>query len=368
MENKIKIACIFNYAPHYRHSIYHLMAKELHCDFYFGANLPNGQKIKKMDLSSLPGFKKESKVFKLRYMWQCNVVRQAFKNYQIYILTGQATISNIVFMFFAKLLKKKVFLWTHGFKKLEEGKRFYVRFFFKNATGFFLYGNYGKKMMIEYGIPEDRLHVINNSLGYDRQLKVRTKLTSSKIYVERFNNNDPVIIFSGRLISDKKLDYLLESQKQLLNENPFNLVLVGDGPETARLKQIADESGLNDRVWFYGACYDEEVIGDLLYNATLTVSPGNVGLTVIHSMMYGTPVLAHNNTENQGPEYEAVIQGKTGLLFEEDDVEDMSSNIKKWITEFTDREAVRKRCFGVIDDYYNPYYSIDVMKRAINAL
>lgn len=369
MEKKSKkIACIFNYAPHYRHSIYHLMAKELNCDFYFGVNLPDGQKIKKMDLASLPGFKKESKVFKLRYQWQCNVVVQAFKNYQVYILTGHATISNIVFMFFAKLLKKKVFLWTHGFKKLEDGKRSYVRFFFQNATGYFLYGNYGKKMTIEYGIPEDRLFVINNSLDYDRQLKVRNKLTSSKIYVERFKNNDPVIIFTGRLLSGKKINYILDAQKKLLTENPFNLVLVGDGPETTNLKRIADELGLASRVWFYGACYDEEILGDLLYNATLTVSPGNVGLTAIHSMMYGTPVLSHDDVSLQMPEFETIKQGETGLLFNEDDVEDMASNIKKWIINFSDREAVRNKCFGVIDDYYNPYYSIGVMKRAINAL
>lgn len=363
-QNKKKIACIFNYAPHYRHSIYHMMAKEFGCDFYFGANLPNGQKLKKMDFKALPGFKKESKLFKFRYEWQCNVVIQAFKGYKIYILTGHPTLSNIALMAFAKLFNKKVFLWTHGFKKLEEGKHPLLRFFFKNAE-YFLYGNYGKKMMAEYGIPEDRLHVIYNSLDYDRQLEVRKKLTSKTLYAERFKNNDPVVIFSGRLLENKKIEMVMDVQKKLASTCPFNLVLVGDGPQQSQLEQTAQQLDLGDRVWFYGPCYDEDTLGDLFYNAALTVSPGNIGLTAIHSMSYGTPVLTHDNFVTQMPEFETVIPGKTGLLFKEDDIEDLASNIKNWFTNFSDRELVRQNCFSVIDDHYNPYFSLSVIKKAL---
>ena len=369
METRNKIACIFNYAPHYREAIYHLMAQELHCDFFFGANhLPSGEQLKKMNFVSLPGFKKESRVFKLRYVWQCNVVWQAFKGYQIYILTGSPTLSNIVFMFFAKILKKKVFLWTHGLKTLEEGKHPLLRLFFQSATGYFLYGNFGKAKMLKYGVPESRLFVINNSLDYDRQLEVRKKLVSSDVFKNRFKNDDPVIVFAGRLLKYKKMEMVLDAQKILSSECPFNLVLVGDGPEETQLKYKADEMGLTDRVWFYGACYDEKKLGSLFYNATLTVSPGNVGLTAIHSMMYGTPILSHNKIEHQMPECEAIRQGETGLLFEEDDVADLASKIKGWFSNSASRGIIRQKCFSVIDDYYNPYYSVKVMKQAINGL
>ncbi len=361
-----KIACIFNYAPHYRKSIYNLMAKEFGCDFYFGANLPSGQQLKKMDFKALPGFKSESKVFRFRYEWQCNVVLQVFKDYETYILTGHPSLSNIVFMGLAKLLNKKVFLWTHGLKKLEEGKHPLVRFFFDNATGYFLYGNYGKEMMSKYGIPEERLFIINNSLDYDRQLEVRKELDPSTLYTERFKNNDPVIIFAGRLQSEKKLHYIFEAMKKLMSELPLNFILVGDGPLRAQLGRQAEQLGLNDRVWFFGACYDEKLLGDLFYNATLTVSPGNIGLTAIHSMMYGTPVITHDAFSHQGPEFEAVKYRETGLLFNEDEVEDLTSKIKDWITNFVDREGVRHKCYSIVDDYYNPYYSLKIIKKAVN--
>ncbi len=365
--NRSRIVCIFNYAPHYRKSIYNLMAKEFCCDFFFGFNLPNGGQLKKMDLASLPGFKKESKVFRFHnYIWQCNVFQQAFKGYQIYVLTGNPSISNIFLLALVKIFRKKVFLWMHGLKNIKEGKHPLVRFFFQNATGYFLYGNYGKEMMIKYGIPENRLFVINNSLDYDRQLEVRNHLTLNSIYVEKFKNNDPVLIFTGRLQGEKKINYLLEVQRKLELECPFNLVLVGDGPEEAKLRQIVDELRLSNRVWFYGACYDEKVLGELFYNATLTVSPGNVGLTAIHSMMYGTPVLTHDNSEHQGPEYEAVKQGETGLFFKENDKFDLSEKIKFWIQTYQNRNEIRRRCFDMVDNFYNPYYQIKIMKQIID--
>ncbi len=361
-----KIACIFNYAPHYRKSIYTLMANELGCDFFFGKNLAGGQQLRKMDLKALPGFKKESKVFQFRYEWQCNVVPQVFKGYEFYILTGHPSLSNIAFMVFAKLFNKKVFLWTHGLKKLENGEHPLIRFFFDNATGYFLYGNYGKEMMSKYGIPDERLFVVYNSMDYDRQLEVRKKLVTNSIFSERFKNHDPVIIFTGRLQSEKKIHYIFEAMKVIMSECPLNLVLVGDGPLLTELRQQANQFGLIDRVWFFGACYEEEVLGNLFYNATLTVSPGNVGLTAIHSMMYGTPVITHDNFLHQGPEFEAVKSGKTGLLFKEGDATDLTSNIKKWVTCFVDREAIRRNCSSVIDSFYNPHYSLEVIKKAIN--
>ena len=126
--------------------------------------------------------------------------------------------------------------------------------------------------------------------------------------------------------------------------------------------------GLTDRVWFYGACYDEEKLGSLFYNATLTVSPGSIGLTAIHSVMYGTPVLTHDNFSHQMPEFEAVKQDETGLFFKENDISDLADKIKYWVVNYQDRSNIRKKCFDMVDNYFNPYYQIDVMKRAMESL
>ena len=47
----------------------------------------------------------------------------------------------------------------------------------------------------------------------------------------------------------------------------------------------------------------------------LTVSPGNIGLTAIHSLSYGTPVCSHSNFNNQMPESEAIINFEKWFFF-----------------------------------------------------
>ena len=54
----------------------------------------------------------------------------------------------------------------------------------------------------------------------------------------------------------------------------------------------------------------------------------NVGLTAIHSLSFGTPVLTHNNFDNQMPEVQAINEGENGGFFIENDLEDLIKKIE----------------------------------------
>ncbi len=144
-----------------------------------------------------------------------------------------------------------------------------------------------------------------------------------------------------------------------------NLIMVGEGDERTRLESLSKQGVESGYIKFYGQCYDEEKIGRLISDADLCVSPGNVGLTAIHSLSLGTPVASHSNLNNQMPEVEAIIDGKSGFLFKEGDVEDLSRKIVDWISNVQDRESVRAVCYKIIDKYYNPYYQCSVFERAV---
>ena len=118
-------------------------------------------------------------------------------------------------------------------------------------------------------------------------------------------------------------------------------------------------------MWFYGACYDELENATLLYNADLCVSPGNVGLTAMHALTFGTPVITHNNFPMQMPEYEAVINGKTGMFFSYNDVNNLAQTINKWMTTSKSRDEIRESCYNVIDDKYNPHKQIDILLKTL---
>src|SRR5439155_1448825 len=109
--------------------------------------------------------------------------------------------------------------------------------------------------------------------------------------------------------------------------NLINVLLVGDGPEKESLQSMA--ARLRIPVKFFGACYDEATLARLTMVAHVTVSPGKIGLTAMQSLAYGTPVITHDDHTAQGPEWEAILPGRTGALFHAGDVRHLASVIKE---------------------------------------
>ena len=102
----------------------------------------------------------------------------------------------------------------------------------------------------------------------------------------------------------------------------------------------------------------------LIYNADLCVAPGNIGLTAMHVLMFGCPAISHNNFKRQMPEFESIIPGQTGDFFEYDNVDDLARSISRWFALKSGcREEVRRTCYKEIDDYWNPHYQLNLIKK-----
>ncbi|APU95299.1 glycosyl transferase family 1 [Sphingobacterium sp. B29] len=369
MKNEIvedKICLIYNFAQHYRLGIFKLLDRGLKMDFYFGDKMGD---IKKLNYGELSGFKGELKNIRIlsNFYWQSGAVKLFFKdNYQSFLLLGEYyCISTWLILFFSLFSNKKVYLWSHGWYG-KEGRvvSFIKKIFFSMSDAIFLYGEYAKKLMVAEGIKETKLHVIYNSLDYENQIRVRKSLSQNTLYKEHFGNDDPILFFIGRLTKVKKLDMVIDALDLLRKSGQnFNLVIVGNGEEREYLIDKCAKLFLDKRVWFVGELYSEDKIGEYIFNADLCISPGNVGLTAMHSLVYGTPVITHDDFKYQMPEFEAVQNGYTGLFFQKDNLEDLYEKIMYWKTLNFDRQVVRQRCFQVIDEKYNPQYQYKIFSK-----
>ena len=129
----------------------------------------------------------------------------------------------------------------------------------------------------------------------------------------------------------------------------------------------ASMQGVQQQVWMYGPCYDDHILGSLFYNAHICVSPGNVGLTAIHALSFGCPVITHDNFPYQGPEFEAIRPGITGDFFEQGNIEDLKKKIKKWISiTKEEREKIRQQAFQEVDTKWNRHYQTEVLKQVLH--
>lgn len=368
----MKLCLIYNFAQHYRTNIFTLMDKEFGCDFVFGDSMSD---VKKMDYTLLQGKVTETHTKYLfgGWYWQPGVVGQLFKDYSHYILLGETrALSTWTFCLLARLFKpkKKVYFWTHGwYGKETKLESFIKKMEFKLPNGgIFTYGDYARELMIKEGFKAEKLYPIHNSLAYDQQLAVRKDLKKTTVYTNHFGNENPNLFFVGRLTPVKKLDQVLRAMALCKKKgNDYNMTFIGGGEKTEELKQLAEDLGLQDCVWFYGACYDEKELSSLIYNADLCVAPGNIGLSAMHSMVFGTPCITHSDFPYQMPEFEAIHPYKTGCFFKRNDVNDLAERIDEWFKINRDsREQVRKACMDEIDKEWNPYYQIEILKKGLN--
>lgn len=363
----MKLCLIYNFAQHYRTNIFALMDKELDVDFIFGDTMGD---VKKMDYSILHHHVTEVRKKKMGlFSYQRNVVSLLLKDYTHYlILPDTRCISSWLFLLLSRFFtKKKVYIWTHGWYGKESGmEKILKKIMFRLPNGgAFLYGNYARELMIKEGFNPDKLYTIHNSLAYDKQIEIRKELKTTAIYKDHFGNSNKNLFFIGRLTPVKRLDLILQALAICRDRSKnYNLTFIGGGEKADELMALTKELGLESYVWFYGACYDEVKLSSLIYNADLCVAPGNIGLTAMHSMVFGTPCITHNDFKWQMPEFEAIKEGVTGTFFKRDDAVDLANKIDAWFSVKTDsREDVRNACMKEIDEQWNPYFQINVLKK-----
>ena len=102
----------------------------------------------------------------------------------------------------------------------------------------------------------------------------------------------PLLLFVGRLRYYKGLDYLLHAMQQV----EATLLLVGTGPEAARLRVLSEELGVAERVHFLGDVSDE-MLPAYYQAADLFVLPSShrseaFGIVLLEAMAAGTPLIS----------------------------------------------------------------------------
>ena len=132
--------------------------------------------------------------------------------------------------------------------------------------------------------------------------------------------------FVGRLVSTKGVDTLLAAAKQLKAKgHRFQLHVIGEGPERARLEASAKRGGLNGTVEFLGAVKQERIEQELAESLAVVVPSraGEVfGLVAAESMMAGRAVV----TSDIGALQE--VSGETGLRFPAGNAEALAKHME----------------------------------------
>ena len=141
------------------------------------------------------------------------------------------------------------------------------------------------------------------------------------IEVNRFhmsNDIEDYYLILSRLMPYKRIDLAIEACKRLNRR----LIIIGDGPDRARLAKMAD-----DRIEFLGRQPDG-VVNYYLARSRALLFPGeeDFGMAPLEANAAGRPVIAYRG----GGASETVVDGKTGVFFDQPNSRGLANAIEQF--------------------------------------
>lgn len=164
---------------------------------------------------------------------------------------------------------------------------------------------------------EKNIHIIPTGIEVERfyEENIDPKEVKNLRKSLDISKKDFIILFVGRLAEEKNIEFLIQSQKNLVKYNKdIKLLIVGDGPDKEKYEDLAKSLNLQENVIFTGkAAWDDMPYYYHISNVFATASKTETqGLTIIEAMASDVvPVCMRDEAFNS-----MITEELNGLFFE----------------------------------------------------
>ena len=243
--------------------------------------------------------------------------------------------------------------------------------FFKRRLGRRIFGCWGKRtiaiseavknqLVHDFGVDEEKIALIHTGIEVNRFLNKIPQSEKQHLKLKWGLGEGPVIGAIGRLSTVKGQDVLIKATKLIIQDFPdAKVLLVGDGPDEKRLKELSSSLALDKYIIFTGSIDDT---AKALSVVDIFVQPSlkeGLGLSLIEAMASGKPCIA-----SRAGGIESLIEhGVTGVLVKPGDHHELAHAIKNTIGSenlvATFRESGRKK---ILSDFTVDKMAVKVEK------
>lgn len=329
-QHKKRIILLTPVLSHYRKDVYDHFTSSEEFDFIFvgGKKYQNIKSIDNLKGKTFPYW--SFFLFNHKFYYLKGAIKYIFKaKPQIIISSGvdfHLIHTVILFLIYRIILRRKFIWWSQGTTG-HQGKIGMLarKMMYQCATGILLYSRAGYENLIEMNIKPEKLKVVGNSLNREDYGFLNHDITKESKLDKPFN-----ILFAGRLTSKARLEILINSLTGLKQKGieDFKCTIIGDG-DTERYRAMVHDLQLHDRVVFLGALYGKDT-HEYFLEADLFVYPGGIGLSVLHALSFGLPVITNDNYTLHFPEIELLKKDFNGDLYKDNDENDLTEKIVEW--------------------------------------
>lgn len=175
----------------------------------------------------------------------------------------------------------------------------------RGMDGVIVPSEYLKRMVLGWGVPEEKIHVIYNAIHQPETRAITREEARQRLALD----DAPMLLTIARLTAWKGVDHLIRAMREIPDAR---LLIAGDGPDYDRLAALARALHVEQRVVFLGRVPRDRVALCIRAADYVALYSGYEGLshTLLESLCLGTPVIA----SDKGGNPEVVQHGINGLL------------------------------------------------------
>jgi len=267
-----------------------------------------------------------------KLFWQKGVVSIVLReNISNLVIGGNPRyLSSVIAILIAKFRKIPVVVWGHSMSSTSGTLRTWIRMRLMQ---------FADTIMLYYPEEIERLphRIRSRAIGVDNSIDtkaifdVQESISNADVASVRTQYglcNTLLLITIGRITAKANLGLVIKAvtlarQKQC----QVKLVVIGDGPESAKLARLCNELNVSESIIWLGELYDERNIGVWMKAADAFVYGGAVGLSLIHAFAYGLPAIISSDVRDHNPEALLFRSGHNGATFERDDPASLAHTI-----------------------------------------
>jgi glycosyltransferase involved in cell wall biosynthesis len=387
-----RIVFIHNTAMWYRRPFFSLLSEIYLIKFVF-THLDVSKEIYDVEIDDkIDGMKNVDYTILKNYLSIAfGVIRESLGDYDIIVGGSWDSLPEIIettlYFVIAKLRKKKFVLWTEDWNwNIKTTKRKLVKFFariiVKNSDAIILPGTKQKECVMYLGASPSKVFLMPNASNISQTPTESpdkiVKLKSSPNMVNTSNLRDQypsfkdkkIVLFVGRLVKQKGVDYLLNAFSTLKKGmNDVVLVIIGKGDYEKKLKKMAEDLQIEKDV-----CFQGHVDNDLLKNyygpSDLCVVPSIThemvdawAFVVNEAMYYENPVIA---SDAVGSAFDMIKNGENGFIVPEKDSKALYNAMKVILSNDEMREKMGKRSKEIVETGFSYKNMVEGFQNAIN--